>query len=102
MNCKPGDLAYIVAPYVECGRGHFVTVERVARRTETFDGTCYHFMNNLGPAWVCSGAVPCEDGSGVSRRLVIADVCLRPIRDQPGEDQPLQWAGLPARQGVLA
>ncbi|MNL15670.1 hypothetical protein D3C87_1366720 [compost metagenome] len=83
MNCKPGDLAQIVAPYDEKGRGHFVTVVRRAKRRERLGG-CDFVHASPVPGWVCDGSVPMWDGF-IARRLVIADECLRPIRD-PGDD----------------
>jgi hypothetical protein len=83
MNIKPDDkLAYIVAPFVEGGRRHFVTIERRAADHETF-GNCHFFTTY--PSWVCHGAVPDDEGK-ILTTLVIADVCLRPIRDQPGNE----------------
>lgn len=102
MNCKPGDLAYIVAPYARHGRGYFVTVERPARYTETLNGTNFYSANQPGAGWVCTGSVPANDRGVMYTRLVVSDRCLRPIRDQPGEDETIKWAGLPVRKGVPA
>lgn len=82
MNCKPGDLAMVVAPYHPNGRGHFVAVERLASVMEHLEGRQYLSSCFYGEIWVCSGAVP-DDHGRVQRLAVIADICLRPIR--PGE-----------------
>ena len=83
MNCKPGDIARIVAPFAPMGVGHVVEVVRRAKEFEWL-GACS--FRHAGPTfgWVCAGRVPMEDGE-VLHELVIADECLRPIRD-PGDD----------------
>ncbi len=91
MNCKPGDLARIVAPYVPVSRGRFVTVKRAAKNVEHFAGGV-SFTNQDGPAWVCEGSVVLHDGV-IERLTVINDECLRPIRD-PGDaavDESHAW-----------
>lgn len=86
MNIKPDDkLAYIVAPYVKSGRGHFVTIERKSREFEILNGNSFTDEPSRGSAWVCSGAVPDENGV-IQTLLVIGDVCLRPIRDSEGDE----------------
>lgn len=82
MNIQPNDkVAYIVAPFVENGRGHFVTIERLAKDYETFGNYCYF---TTYPSWVCHGAVP-NDVGDINKTLVIADECLRPLRPKEGE-----------------
>ncbi len=83
MNCKPGDLARIVHPFTAHGVGRFVEVVRLSRHFERLGGRDFrHLMP--GPGWVCRGNVPADDGL-VLKELVVADECLRPIRD-PGDD----------------
>lgn len=83
MNCKPGDIAYTVAPYVRCGRGYVVRVIRRAAEVEVFGPA--RFTQPLGGvAWVCEGSVMMDTGF-LEPMTAIDDSCLRPIRD-PGED----------------
>ena len=84
MNCKPGDLAYVVAPYAVPGRGRVVTVIRAARYPETLNGFEFYAADPSEPGWVCQGAVPNVNGV-IRTLLVIADCSLRPILD-PGSD----------------
>lgn len=91
-------MAYTVAPFVECGRGHLVKVVRTARPIETFGDVGYH---SIGPSWVCEGSVTMDDGR-VERVSVISDECLRPIRD-PGDDardETLDWLPVPSKEGM--
>lgn len=79
MNCKPGDLAYTVAPWFEGGRGRFVRVVRVATEADC-DRLSFYFDSG---AWYCEGDIVTEVWSG--REGCISDEALRPIRD-PGDD----------------
>lgn len=83
MNCKPGDLAYIVAPFHEPARGRVVLVESAVQgETMIVDGLLYSREADVRYkiAWVCSSpaGVPLDIGVVVNR-LCIADECLRPI-----------------------
>jgi hypothetical protein len=86
LNCKPGDLAYTVAPVRIDKRGR---TYRVLRESAVED----HVRLNFGwsyslPCWLC------EDAEG---ETIFADMSLRPIRD-PGEDavdEILQLVGSP-------
>jgi len=80
MRCKPGDLAMTVAPFNVGGIGQFVTVVRLAKSEEMIDGIAFYARV---PSWVVDGTFR-TDGN-VFRGGVIADICLRPIRD-PGDD----------------
>lgn len=83
LNCKPGDLAMVVRVTNrenEWMLGHIVR--------------CAQFEALRGRSgWIL------EDGlthSGtVFEWFWVADDCLRPIRDQDGEDEMLRIAGLP-------
>jgi len=85
MNCKPGDLAIVVSAPKEV-RHHIGKIVQVVRLTTSWDGlTCWTLRE---PFWdVVKGRRGLCEG--------IADKDLRPIRDQPGQDETLQWAGLP-------
>lgn len=97
LNCKPGDLAIICKMPWQLAQ----TNDRIVRlkNQPAVDGI-----------WDFEEAVPMTllgrlDGlpQGLPMRLTQAsDENLRPIRDNPGDDQTLEWAGLPAGHGVPA
>ena len=70
MNCKPGDLAVIVLTGTE------------------YDGTFVDVLELVDGYWDCLTLRERLD-------LSIDDGALRPIRDQPGDDETLTWAGKP-------
>ena len=82
LNCRPGDLAVIV-------RADFAphAVGRIVRCVGRFD---------IGgkPTW--------EVSPRFEHYWLCRDKNLRPIRDQPGEDETLGWAGLPGKVEVSA
>jgi hypothetical protein len=98
MNCKNGDIAVIVR--VDRRTEHLlgVIVRVLERRTRAGlpGGKAYTHM-----AWLVELPRPMANCTGeISARQRCPDSCLRPIRDNPGEDETLQWADLP--QGVTA
>lgn len=108
MNCKPGDLAVVIGPGITPGIvGRFVTVIRPAVMGERFpsDIGTIRWTGDV-PAWVVESANPLPWLASKSNRLhhmnrrAIGDAYLRPIRDQPGEDETLTWAGKP--EGVAS
>jgi hypothetical protein len=77
MNCEPGDLA-VIARSVNCKEA----IGRVIRVTSLSGGRWWSYE---GQPIVIGG-----------RTFVrVSDCCLRPLRDKPGTDQTLIWAGLP-------
>lgn len=100
MNCKPGDLAMVVAPYVPEGRGAFVVVSRLANSEERLNG--HDVFTCCRGAWVVNGWVRGETGWLVGPQVVIGDECLRPIGGTEGDDATLTWAGRPQDQKVPA
>jgi hypothetical protein len=109
LNCKPGDLAYVVNSGVQTPglAGRFVVVERFASGIECIDGL--RFVTGYA-SWVCraagGGNLPAMgllDGQIVNvERRVIEDAILRPIRD-PGDDaqdESLSWLPVPSREEV--
>jgi hypothetical protein len=107
MNCKPGDLAVIIR---ESKRkigvlGKIVEVLYLAPRNDFLlpDG-CKHIGAGAGlPMWVVKFATPVQVELSNKRfrntcYAAVADAVLRPIRDQPGEDESLQWAPVPGRK----
>lgn len=98
MNCRQGDLAYITCePYI----GHFVSVLRWTPPGNFTLPDGYPALNVDVGGWLCEKHVgyfdaPCgNDKRRQTRYAVIVDKYLRPIRDQPGEDEILRIAGLP-------
>lgn len=93
MNCKPGDLARVVAPYVTPGRGAFVTVVKAADRGE------YRAYGSLweidGPAWVCEGWVRDVDGVVRGPLRIIGDRCLCRVDPGRAEEETPAVAELP-------
>lgn len=92
MNCKPGDLAVIVN-----SEDTPKAVGSIVRCIK------YEPGHNGRPAWIIDknfGDRISDDG----RRLIIgnwfADFCLRPIRDQDGEDEMIRIAGKPNKEKV--
>ena len=98
MNCKPGDLAIII-------RGH--------RPGSTFVGTIVEVLDVqrhqsvFGLVWnvrfprALVGVAVSKTGlhlgpSGLSAVHGVPDAWMKPIRDQPGADETLEWAPVPA------
>lgn len=85
MNCKQGDLAFITLG---------IAKDRIV--------VCSKF---LGDIKVTTSSGNIIDGKniweiepiliGKFKGTCVADNILRPIRDQPGEDETFQWAGKP-------
>ena len=111
MNCKPGDLAYVVPFGVETPGlvGRFVIVEERAVGDVWVEGCLY---GECTASWVCRSADgsplpvahPLVGHAGWVRKRVIDDVILRPIRD-PGDDaqdETLQWLPVPSTEKEAA
>lgn len=113
MNCKEGDLAYVIDPCDTPGlSGRFVIVERLHAAHEVFDsvgvGGPRYTLKHHAPCWVCKPA----DGTTLPwlnsdtgktfdfKERPIDDAGLRPIRDSDGEDEMLCIAGKPEPHGV--
>ncbi len=94
MNCKQGDLAYIVVPqpYHRTLHGKFVDV---GVNGHCDIGTIGVDSPMFGKAWLCRFHVPWLDGARTIRQCWLYDSWLRPIRPTDGEDETLQWAGKP-------
>lgn len=97
MNCRPGDLAICVRASKLNPRtlGLPVTVLYAAPAYAGFRLPSGHSHAPVSEArWVCEAPRPVEcpiEGGGwrQDRFVVLPDDCLRPIRDQPGEDEAL-------------
>ena len=107
LNCRPGDLAYMTG-MVATPEANGMIVEIVRRavngeilREKTSTGKLRR-VSSLLPSWIVRGhSVPTRTGDGVLSHVTERAVCdchLRPIRDQPGEDETLAWAGKPAHE----
>ena len=84
MNCKQGDLAIVVQS--KTGPEHVGKIIKLGAATDI------RFYNI--PGWRI-------DGAPIGGRFwCVADRCVRPIRDQPGDDETLEWSVKP--QGVTA
>jgi hypothetical protein len=85
MNCKPGDMAVIVRSHDTRNIGRLVTVLRPYPRIEA-------------SWWICSGSVLHGIFSDwpTGAEVGMYDSHLRPIRDQPGDDEMLSITGLPS------
>jgi hypothetical protein len=75
MNCKPGDVARIIVPGPFEGR-ILVCIE------------ISHTHSDGDSAWVVDPPPP--------GFRYVWDSALRPIRDQPGDDETLTWAPVPS------
>lgn len=83
LRCKPGDLAVIVsAKYLNHLVGKIVT--------------CVRLDGHLVRHWHVSPVTYYK-----SAEVIFRDDTLRPIRDQPGTDETLQWADKPIDSEVL-
>lgn len=83
LNCKQGDLAFIVKSYAG-NEGKVVQCLRlVAGGSDWIED---------GPRWEIDRGVPSKAGYLV---FSVADSCLRPLRDSGGEDEMLRIAGRP-------
>lgn len=107
MNCKQGDLAVIVnADNVE-NIGKIVRVLRLVSH-----GDCFPDINGLSATWIgdctalwvveCDSPLSWEAYDGACKTLHLqrpfGDEYLRPIRDNDGEDETLQWAPVPTKE----
>jgi hypothetical protein len=76
MNCRPGDLAVVVAGSPAANVG------KVIRVVELDDGL----------HWTYEGRLLGHFGTPAK---VVADDCLRPLRDSDGQDETLSWKEVP-------
>lgn len=96
MNCKPGDLAVIVAGFPENVGGlvRVIAIDPLLSdlrpwwQVETLS-TLVYALEWSGNQIV--GSIPPGSTSSV------ADEHIRPIRDQDGDDETLIWAGKPEK-----
>lgn len=86
-NVRAGDLAYIVNCDIPENNDRFVTVKEISHEWSLANNTL---------VWLVEASSPLmTSNTGLKTRGVIRDANLRPIRDQPGSDETLEWAGKP-------
>lgn len=89
MNCKPGDLAIIV----QSKAGNEGKVVRIVK----FVGQIHGWAGN--DRWEIDQEIPSwPDGSSNTAQ----DKNLRPLRDDEGDDETLQWAPVPVKENYHA
>lgn len=98
LNCKPGDLAVIVGPVSTLSlSGRIVQCVRLLEDGELVDGFDW-VVDVGGPTWLIeSSGSPMLWGNDLVMRRAFADWRLRPIRDNDGEDETLQWLDVPRK-----
>lgn len=96
MNVQPGDLAL----RIRAATGASIPAGAVVRILD-FVGDGSVWTQGIGQGMQRTNLWHVEyRGSATSPRglrWAVADSELRPIRDQPGADESLTWAGLPAK-----
>lgn len=95
MNCRPGDLALTLRDGTWIPAGCIVKcIEFHPFAVHALTGAVYDRV------WLIewNGAQKHEDGIPYGA----PDSWLRPLRDNPGEDETLSWAGLPKKVGEVA
>lgn len=90
LNCRPGDLAVVIH-----GKniGLFVNVIE----SSVFFGPTYWLVESIGRAGT---SVNPQGHRVVQHKSNIEDCRLRPLRDNPGQDETLTWIDVPT--GVTA
>ena len=88
-NCKVGDLAVVIKSDFPENVGILVNV----LAAHPFY-VAEWYVEVLGRAVAGHAGEMSRAGAG-GRKVRCADSALRPIRDQPGDDETLTWAGLP-------
>lgn len=87
MNCKEGDLAVYVGKLSPRDVGAIVTCVRFLGVRRVLDGS-----NAL--VWEVTPPLRYTEAT---RKDWISDCSLRPIRDNPGQDETLSWAPVPKK-----
>lgn len=99
-NCRIGDLAFIVGGPITENIGRVVRIVAEEGPEESYYDAPDDFpsFDADGVAWDCEGEMWGFGPGGfeLSQCIqLIPDSVLRPIRDQPGADETLTWAGKP-------
>lgn len=87
MNCEPGDLAILINAHREA--------ESCIGKIYKLTGRC----SCAAPHWLYEGK---PEGGRIGFRTwrwdCLPDEWLRPIRDNPGQDETLTWAPVPSQK----
>ncbi|MDQ3058281.1 MAG: hypothetical protein M3R45_01980 [Pseudomonadota bacterium] len=94
MNCQLNDLAIVVRSALGPSTGLVLRCIRLSSASglRNLDGSFEY-----GPVWETDAYGPALCGNTHNLWL---DADLRALRDEPGEDETLQWAGLPQGKPV--
>ncbi len=92
MNCKPGDLAIVVSAFNPVNLGRILHISSFAGEVSGWGGT---------DRWHFDGAAPLIGVKG-SCSYTVKDSCIRPIRDNPDQDETLTWLDVPSTDKVTA
>lgn len=106
MNCKPGDIAIIVrSKFVPDLLGRIVEVLNAAPSAGSFrlpNGQLHQQLIDRRFRWVCKFQnpifAPSDTGPIETVYAPVPDECLRPIRDNDGEDEMIRIAELPHKE----
>lgn len=102
LNCGPGDLAVVVRGKLG-QQGLVLKCERLLQDGDIVDGVRFGVTGDGPPIWIVDRVLRVQRKDGLEVSLMVClDNCLRPIRDQPGDDEALTWAGLPGKARVTA
>lgn len=99
MNCKPGDLAIIIRDIEGWDHERYPGVTFLAKTAGRIVTVASLDVGAEDPSWLLEKPfdtlVTANGVTRVGAILAVGDDEVRPIRDQPGEDETLTWAGLP-------
>ena len=99
LNCKAGDLAVQVRSH-SGNEGRIFTCLRLASLGEL---EAEGFETRMGAVWLIDTQIAVSNGYLIIKRLPLAlDKWLRPIHDNPGQDESLQWLDVPSTDKVTA
>ena len=88
LNCRPGDVAVTINSAVNGG-----LIVNVLEFFGSYEHGEFWIVESIGSEFNVVRSATCP--SGLCKKTVWPDHNLRPIRDQPGADETLRWAGRP-------
>ena len=92
MNCKQGDLAVIV----ESAYGH---EGKIVKCLDMYVGySTYRGKRSHSPSEAIVWLIDVTLQKGDEANNLAHDLCLRPIRDQDGQDESLTWLDVPSKE----
>ena len=107
LNCKAGDLAIIAGAKHTKNLGLIVRVISPSNANKHKTGETYEELtgfkyraNNQGFTWLIESSGPeiFYDKGHSAKVGPFPDTSLRPLRDNPGQDETLQWAPVPHKE----